>query len=210
MNEENQYALNSKEEIKNYLDAKGIKKYLINQDLSVDVYQTFRIQDKKLSHFPFQFGIIEGNLFCDFLSFTSLKGCPKEVYGSLEISFNKLTSLEYCPILVTETLSCNNNPIQNLDFIPQKVKNLAFGFNEMSIEKYVDVEIEMFKHITSSDKQKIEILKSLYKTSKDFSQYDELRLSSNQFQDAMMLLKEKELLEKVTTQPEAKVNKIKL
>lgn len=90
--------LNCKESIKNWLETTNIKSYLINSDLSVEVYGGVYLGHKDLESIPVQFGIVKGNFSCVNNKLKSLKGCPHIVEEEFSCNNNELISLEYSPI----------------------------------------------------------------------------------------------------------------
>jgi hypothetical protein len=89
--------LNNKKDIKLWLEEYNIKNYIINGDLTVDVFQDVDIGNRKLNEIPVKFNIVNGDFYCDSNKLSSLKDCPKEVSGDFVCTHNKLTSLDYLP-----------------------------------------------------------------------------------------------------------------
>ena len=87
-----------------------IQKYIINDDLSIDV-DIFHVFDFKMKNFPeyIQFNKCKGHFSVQRAGFTSLKGCPLVVGGIFSCSENLLTSLEYCPKFIGDTFYCYDN-----------------------------------------------------------------------------------------------------
>ena len=114
--------LKTKQEIKYWLAKHEIINYIINDDLTVDVYEDVFLS-KNTPNFLVQFGTIEGDFDCSNIELTSLKGCPKIIKGNFSCSDNPLSSLKYGPIEVEKNFSCSNTDITNLKFSPKKVGN---------------------------------------------------------------------------------------
>lgn len=89
--------LNTKKDIKKWLNKYGIKKSVINDDLTVDVNGNVILCHQKITEFPFKFGVISGDFNCRDNKLESLKNSPNQVNGSFNCSENKLTSLDCCP-----------------------------------------------------------------------------------------------------------------
>lgn len=103
--------------IEKWLDEMGVIKYIINDDLTIDVKgavlenPVVPLASKNLSEFPIyiQFNRIEGNFNCSYNHLTSLRGCPEYVSGFFTCADNKLESLEYCPKIVGGDICYYNN-----------------------------------------------------------------------------------------------------
>ena len=88
--------LQTKEEIKDWLDKYSVKNYTINNDLTVDVRDHINLSNKELKEIPLKFGTVSGNFNCSHNKLKNLEFSPKEVGGSFDCSYNKLTSLKDC------------------------------------------------------------------------------------------------------------------
>lgn len=106
--------LKTKEEIQDWLDDMGIKKYIINDDLTVDVNNSVYLTNAFVPKFPVQFGIIKGDFYCNSNRLISLKGAPYEVKGTFNCGDNQLTNLDYCPKIIGNILNIYLNPIATL------------------------------------------------------------------------------------------------
>lgn len=63
-----------------------------------------------------------GNLNLGVCGITSLEGCPKVIYGNLDISHNKgLSSLEHCTNEIYGSFYCNDCNLKSLEYGPKKV-----------------------------------------------------------------------------------------
>jgi hypothetical protein len=96
--------------IKEWLKKYDIDNYRINDDNTINVYESVNLKHKNLTNFPdyINFNKIKGGFSIQHNVFTSLKGCPRIVIGLFSCSNNILTSLEYSP---KEALSfyCHHN-----------------------------------------------------------------------------------------------------
>lgn len=99
-------------EIKAWLKHRNIKKYIIQPDLSVDVFQGLIFQEE--GNFPIKFGRTTHYFNCGNSKLTTLKGCPDWVEGGFYCKGNQLTSLMYSPKLVKGDFVCLDNPIKDL------------------------------------------------------------------------------------------------
>jgi hypothetical protein len=210
MEQNTSFLYTTKDEIKSFLNARGIKNYTIHDDLVVDVDEHIRINDKELTQFPFQFGVVKGDFWASFIPLCSLKGSPREVQGNFDVSYTQITSLEYCPEIITQDFNAVRNNIQNLNFTPKKVDVLSLGFNKMKLEHFVNVQLNEFKHIASNENEKIELLKPFYKPYQSYGKYNEVSLNKEEFKTIMDMLKEKNLLEAATLANNHEAKKLKI
>lgn len=95
-----------------------IKKYHINSDLSIDVYDDVYLNRKDLTKIPIKFNIIYGTFSICNNFITSLKNSPNTVFGSFYASNCRLTSLEYCPLYVEHIFDLYNNNITEISNVP--------------------------------------------------------------------------------------------
>ena len=110
LNESIMGILNTKEKIAVWLDSNDIKRYTINDDLTVDVNGGIYLFQKEFKKFPVKFRKVTGYFSCsNCANLTSLEGCPESVGGDFSCSnCTSLTSLEGCPESVGEGFYCNN------------------------------------------------------------------------------------------------------
>lgn len=189
---------NTKKSIEKWLNFHGVSNYIIHDDLIVDVMGSVNLSEKKITHLPFQFGVIHGyfdimkNFLTDFKGFpflvegecsvmnnkiTSLKGCPKKIQGSFLVSLNELHSLSDGPEWVRENFVCVNNPIKTL-----------VGFNTLFGGSFIHGASFDFKPI-----DKIEHLSDYYYPEKHFQHFCEI--DKYTFDSILTIVKEKALLE---------------
>lgn len=98
----------------------------------VNVYQDVDITEKKLTSFPFKFGVIQGHFLCFDNLLTNLYGGPDEVYGHFQCGNNKLTHLEFCPKIVEEEFGCSDNVLTSLKHSPSKVGGFFCRNNQLT------------------------------------------------------------------------------
>ena len=107
----------------------GLKQYIINDDLTVDVnfvghfgesvkISATMLKDGKL---PIQFGKVKGRFEMSWCKATSLEGCPKWVGGDFQCTNNFLFTLEGGPEYVGGNFYCSNNKLTSLDGCPNHV-----------------------------------------------------------------------------------------
>lgn len=106
---------NNKNDIKDWLDKYNIKKYTINNDLTVNVDGNVNLSGKQIFEIPFQFNIVNGSFNISFASIKSLLGSPYIVNGQFICSHNYLHSLKYIPRFIKDKDVEINNFITTYD-----------------------------------------------------------------------------------------------
>lgn len=104
-------------EIESWLKKNNIKKYIIDENLTIHVRQSVCLSEKKLKEIPYKFGEISGDFLINFNQLTSLKNCPDVVFGVFNCSYNNITSLKYGPEKVFGNYLCQNNKLHDLEYI---------------------------------------------------------------------------------------------
>jgi len=122
--------------IAEWLKTHNTYKFIINDDLSIDVNSncTINLKDSEniLPDF-IQFNIINGFFNCSSNNMISLKGCPREVKGSFNCECNKLKSLEFGPSIVGKNFNCYNNKLKSLKGAPAIINGeFNCNFNDIS------------------------------------------------------------------------------
>ena len=116
-----------------------------NPDGSYSFQQEVILDDLSMSMFPIKFDTIGRNFDCTECGLISLKGGPKEVYGSFNCDINKLKSLYGAPEYVGGDFSCRFNNIKTLDGAPKVVdgdfycSNNPTKFTKEDVEKVCKV-----------------------------------------------------------------------
>lgn len=121
--------LNTKEEIKDWLDSRLIKKYIINDNLTVDVDGNVDLSHSHLDTIPIKFNIVLGDFSCGWNKLTSLEGCPINIKGNFYCGYNKLTNLEFCPKVGINNFGCAHNNLTSLKGCPNIVRGSFFCEN---------------------------------------------------------------------------------
>ena len=113
----------TKKDIIRLCDANGIENYAINDDLSLNVYDSVSMQfiSKKIGKIPLSFNYVQDNFYCDEKRLKSLIGFPKRIDGMLDISINQLKNLNYCPEYVSEEFFCEQNHLTSLKGISKYI-----------------------------------------------------------------------------------------
>lgn len=122
----------TKEQIEQWLKRYRINNYVINEDLTVDVYGKVILSNHNLKELPIQFRRVRGNFELRNNKLKSLKGCPIIVDGDFSCENNRLTSLEYCPQKVGDLFNCSKNRLRDLRYSPQSIPG-AFYCNNNKI-----------------------------------------------------------------------------
>lgn len=164
---------NEYNQIKEWLDKKGISNYTINDDLTVDVNGEVNLNATKskgngLTEIPIQFGEIKGNFYIANNRLTTLVGSPRKVDGIFNIvgneltdlkgspqyvdgrfysAFNRLTSLEGCPEYVGGSFRCEENMISTLKYAPVYFSSFIYNDNPLPDEvlSFIDLHT-LIKH----------------------------------------------------------------
>lgn len=132
----------TKEEIIIALKTLKISNYKIHEDLTVDVYETVSLYGKKLSEFPFQFGLIEGDFLCGANQLISLKGAPHTVTGKFSCASNLLTDLVGGPQNVGKQYYCMDNKLITLKGAPEKVETFNCNQNNLTTLEHGPKEVD--------------------------------------------------------------------
>lgn len=208
-----QKKLKTRKSIEKWLKDYGITYYVIHDDLVVDVKSSIDLSDKKITHLPIQFGVVEGsfdimkNLLttlegmplvvkgqCNVMNnkLTSLKGSPTKILGSFFVSLNKLTSLAEGPQWVRENFVCVNNPIETLR-----------GFNTLFGGRFIHGASTQLSYI-----KPIDGLGEHYGKDKSFHLFCEIDKYS--FGKILTIIQEKEQLENIIVDTKDASYKLKI
>jgi len=132
----------TREEVIEVCEKYDIRKYTINDDLSIDVNGGVFLRNKKLEYLPLRFNYVSGSFNCSYnRKLRSLKGSPKTVGGHFYCHSNKLKTLEGCPQTVDGFFDCSHNELKTLEGSPQTVGgNFYCGDNELrDLEHFPEV-----------------------------------------------------------------------
>ena len=136
------YFLQTKEEIENWLNKMKIENYKINDNLTVNVNGNVFIENANLSKIPVQFKIVQGTFQCSKNKLTSLKGSPIRA-KNFYCNSNQLTSLEYAPKTVKRDFNCSDNLLTSLKGCPEKVgKSINCKSNPLKSFDIPNVELD--------------------------------------------------------------------
>lgn len=128
----------NKEEIENWLNSMRVKKYIINDDLTVDINGPVDLFGIGLRELPVQFGVVRGAFNCGCNSLTSFKGSPKMVLGPANYIHNYMSSLEYSPEHIGGSFLCDFTKINSLKFSPKKIDGIFSLVKTPIIELFLD------------------------------------------------------------------------
>ena len=104
------------QEIHDICEKYDIKNYTINPDGSIDVDDGVDLSGKDLIKIPLKFNKVNGWFDCSYNRLTTLKGCPKRVFGQyFQCQRNMLIDLEHFPIVEDYTRSfVGMNPLKSI------------------------------------------------------------------------------------------------
>ena len=134
----------------------AIPNFVINDDLSIDVFGDVVLEDMDYHKIPYKFRnvhgnfsigknrlitlenapeFVSGNFYCNSNELKSLYGGPKIVNGDFYCNNNNLTTLKYAPKIVSGDFLCGNNSIKSLRFLSKGIKGFYGSYNK--IEKII-------------------------------------------------------------------------
>jgi len=179
--------LQTKEEIKAWLDEMGITNYKINKNLTVDVNGDALLVSKNLYELPIQFGIVNGHFSVGYNHLKSLKGSPIKVKGTFDCAYNQLESLEYCPKKIGELFAFQHNNITSLKYCPNSVGLFAVYDKEIQNFNEFTVQVKkLFIHDCKTKENFIPGLEELYEyNAKNIYPY-RIKLTAKQFKSALL------------------------
>ena len=146
------YFLQTKEEIRKWLNEMEIAHSVINDDLTVNVNGTVNLYKKSLLKLPVSFELINGSFDCSYNRLKSLKGspkvitgdfscqsndltslnyCPKIIGGGFYFHYNKVTSLKGCPEIINDSFDCFDNQLKTLEYFPITKKHVNIERNPL-------------------------------------------------------------------------------
>lgn len=100
----------------------NIKKFSINNDGSIDVYENVNLDRKTLTELPLIFNKVEGWFDCRMNKLTTLFGAPKYVTSSFICSDNDLITLEGAPYKIDGNFVCSYNKLTSLIHSPKYLR----------------------------------------------------------------------------------------
>lgn len=85
--------------IEKWLKDMGITVYRLTPEMEINVYDDTYLTRKVKGALPdyIQFNVAVGDFSICFCELTTLRGCPREIWGYFNCSYNNLESLEYAP-----------------------------------------------------------------------------------------------------------------
>lgn len=110
----------------------------LNNDMSIDVFCSISVQAPIPDYIQFNF-IKGGFKYGPHINITSLKGCPKRVYGGFDCCGNKnLKSLQYGPTTVTGSYWCSGCDLENFRYAPKHIGRdfTCYGNNNLKTFEY--------------------------------------------------------------------------
>lgn len=128
-------------EIDNICRSYGIEDYIINNNGSIDVYNSVYLSHLSLFKLPLEFNKVDGDFLCIGSGLVTLKGGPIEVTGDFCCSSNVLTSLEGAPVYVGADFNCSFNKLDSIKYAPKKVGGSFYcsgNLKELNYESYIN------------------------------------------------------------------------
>jgi hypothetical protein len=148
--------LKTKSDIIKWLHEYHIENYTINDDLTVDVDNDVNLSDKNLYEILIQFGVINGNFWCNHNKLTSFQGCPVEVRGDFYCFGNKITNFKDCPRIIEGDFNCMNNHLNSISDLNSTILGF-FIHSYYCTEPYEIKEIHNYYHISAINKNAISV-----------------------------------------------------
>jgi hypothetical protein len=172
--------LQTKEEIKDWLDKYGIENYTINDNLTVDVNGSVDLYNYNITEIPLKFNDVRGVFNCSYNQLTSLIFSPKKMGGSFNCSYNQLTSLEFSPQMVGGSFNSSDNKIKSLEFCTNEISvNFYCSNNELNtlfyMPKIINMEIFLENNQLLGKYQYIKTYTDLLEASKLYELEDKLK-----------------------------------
>jgi hypothetical protein len=124
LQELNEASNTKKQEIAAWLDRYVVKKYTINDDLSVNVKGNVNLMHHGLQSIPVQFNRVTGDFDYGNNQLESLQGAPQMVGGYFNCSGNDLKSLQGAPREVGGGFDCSQNPLESLEGISRIIRTM--------------------------------------------------------------------------------------
>lgn len=118
----------TEEDIRNICSRYNIDKYIINDDLSIDVDGSVHICAQNIEALPLVFNKVSRNFDCSRNKLTTLYGAPREVGGSFYCSNNDLKTLEHSPVIVRNDYYCRDCKLTSLKGAPVDIGGSFFCF----------------------------------------------------------------------------------
>jgi hypothetical protein len=199
---QNNTLLPNRNDIENWLEKMHIQDYIIHDDLTVDVLGNIYLIGKKLDYLPVKFGVVKGNFQCYKNYFTSLENFPHTIIGDLDCSENAIKTLINSPVkIVGKSFNCSFNYLSNLKGMPIQLSSIECSDNPIQINEWFEVnftdEGAVFYHNVEQEKEKIALFKEYYQEFSDNVKNYTLTLRKEQFDEKMLIFKEKILLDKI-------------
>ena len=126
----------TREEVIEVCEKYDIRKYTINDDLSIDVNGNVFLNIQDLKYLPLIFNYVSGYFSCNRNMLVSLEGSPQTVNGNFNCGYNELKTLEGSPQTVSGNFSCYGNELVSLEGGLQTVG----GYFDCSLNKLKDLE----------------------------------------------------------------------
>ena len=157
-----QAGMDMRAKIEAWLASRGIRKYTINDDLTIDIKGDVYLNHYKEKQLPDYIQIRKVTGYFDInnsSNLETLKGCPQEVGGSFDCSeCPKLESLEYAPQKVGRSFDCCECPIKSLEGAPQEVWGSFYCYRCKELESLKGAPQKVGRHFHCDECPKLESL----------------------------------------------------
>lgn len=116
----------------------GIKDYIINNDLTIDVDGDVDLRNLNITEIPLNFNKVKGKFCIPNTKIKSLKGCPKYIGGHFELYFcQDLKNFEYGPTYVGGDIDAFSTGIESLKGLPDVInRNLDLSSSRLTSLKH--------------------------------------------------------------------------
>ncbi len=99
----------------------NIRRYKINDDGTLDVYQYIDMRLTNIKYLPFDFRVVLGSMDISRNYLESLRGTPKYINGMFNCADNNLDTLEHGPLIVNGNYVAFKNKLKSLKHIAVKI-----------------------------------------------------------------------------------------
>jgi hypothetical protein len=156
------------EQIKQFMEMGNCNYYDINDDLSVNINETFILPFKNIRKLPIRIKFMNGNLDLSNNNLETLAGLPDIVYGNLNLSGNhRLVNLQGCPHTIRGHFDVSDCYLNTLEGGPKQVgsKAIVADYNVRDNElkdlkglpQYITGDLIIGKQKSNTDFKKINI-----------------------------------------------------
>ena len=113
-----------------------IKNYIINEDLSIDVYDNVYLASMSLVKIPLRFNNVFGDFNCNHNNLLTLDGCPIYTSGHFFCYDNSIITLKGGPKHIGENFACFNNKLKTLEGSPKYIGGIYNCSNNSLLKSF--------------------------------------------------------------------------